>query len=64
MYVFVVSVCDFWLSGSDCMSCNSGYCVFCIIGFLGSHFSVVVFVLLLVLLEFRNLCMCVVVVFM
>ena len=49
MYVFVVSLCDFWLSGFDCMCWNSGYCVFALLDFwvLTSHFSVVVFVLLL-----------------
>ena len=33
MYVFVVSLCDFWLSGFDCMCWNSGYCVFALLDF-------------------------------
>lgn len=30
---FVVSVCDFWLSGSDCMCWNSGHSVFALLDF-------------------------------
>ena len=33
MYVFVVSLCDFWLSGFDCMCWNSGYCFFALLDF-------------------------------